>query len=121
MDAFAAHQGEEIDTQGDSFFVAFRSASDAVAAAIAIQRSLADHEWPDKAKVRKTHPHAVRILARTWIAVIWRCWQNQLAYDPDRHRAITALTDVQSAVAASRAASSVPRRHHLPQFRACDV
>ena len=51
-EAFAAHGGEEIDTQGDSFFVAFRSASDAVAAAVAIQRALADHEWPDGAEVR---------------------------------------------------------------------
>ena len=31
-DAFAANGGEEIDTQGDSFFIAFRSASSAVAA-----------------------------------------------------------------------------------------
>ena len=46
-EAFAANRGEEIDTQGDSFFVAFRSASDAVAAAVAIQRVIADHEWPD--------------------------------------------------------------------------
>ena len=51
-EAFAARSGEEIDTQGDSFFVAFRSASDAVAAAVAIQRSLGDHEWPDGVEVR---------------------------------------------------------------------
>jgi class 3 adenylate cyclase/DNA-binding beta-propeller fold protein YncE len=51
-EAFAAHRGEEIDTQGDSFFVAFRSAADAVAAAVAIQRSLADHEWPEEAEPR---------------------------------------------------------------------
>jgi peptide/nickel transport system substrate-binding protein len=50
-EAFVAHGGEEIDTQGDSFFVAFRSAPDAVAAAVSIQRSLADHEWPDGAQV----------------------------------------------------------------------
>ena len=51
-EAFTAHGGEEIDTQGDSFFVAFRSASDAVAAAVAIQRALADHDWPDAVEVR---------------------------------------------------------------------
>jgi YVTN family beta-propeller protein len=49
--AFVANRGEEIDNQGDSFFVAFRSASDAVAAAVAIQRALADHEWPDGVRV----------------------------------------------------------------------
>jgi hypothetical protein len=32
-DAFAAHGGVEVDTQGDAFFVAFAKASDAVAAA----------------------------------------------------------------------------------------
>jgi transposase len=32
------------------------------------------------------HPHAVRILARAWIRVIFRCWVNGLAYDPDQHR-----------------------------------
>ena len=34
----------------------------------------------------KRHPHAVRILARAWIRVIWRCWHNHAAYDPQLHR-----------------------------------
>jgi YVTN family beta-propeller protein len=51
-EVFAAHRGEEIDTQGDSFFVAFRSAADAVTAAVEIQRGLAAHQWPDGAEVR---------------------------------------------------------------------
>lgn len=34
------------------------------------------------------HPHAVRILARAWAAVIWRCWQDNLSYDPNQHRAL---------------------------------
>jgi class 3 adenylate cyclase len=45
--AFAAHGGVEIDTQGDSFFVVFERARDAVEAAAAIQRSLLEHPWPD--------------------------------------------------------------------------
>ena len=28
------------------------------------------------------HPHAVRILARAWLYVIWHCWQDGTAYDP---------------------------------------
>jgi transposase len=36
----------------------------------------------------KTHPHTARILARSWIDVIWRCWQDGVAYDPARHRAL---------------------------------
>jgi transposase len=33
----------------------------------------------------KSHPHAERILARTWIQIIWRCWQDHTPYDPTRH------------------------------------
>ena len=40
--AFAEHEGVEVDTQGDAFFVAFAGASNAVAAAAACQRALAD-------------------------------------------------------------------------------
>jgi predicted ATPase len=40
-EAFAAHGGVEVDTQGDAFFVAFARASDALAAARAGQESLA--------------------------------------------------------------------------------
>jgi YVTN family beta-propeller protein len=50
--AFAAHGGREVDTQGDSFFVAFRRAKDAVAAAVAAQRDLAAHPWPEGADVK---------------------------------------------------------------------
>ena len=39
--AFGAHGGEEQGTEGDSFFVTFGSARDAVAAAVAAQRGLA--------------------------------------------------------------------------------
>src|SRR5213593_4349938 len=39
--AFAEHEGVEVDTQGDAFFVAFARASDAVAAASDGQRALA--------------------------------------------------------------------------------
>ncbi|HSK27036.1 MAG TPA: IS110 family transposase [Jiangellales bacterium] len=33
----------------------------------------------------KRHPHAVRILARAWVRVIWRCWQDQTPYNPQLH------------------------------------
>ena len=51
-EAFDEHDGREIDTQGDSFFVAFRRARDAVAAAIACQRRLAAHRWPKAADLK---------------------------------------------------------------------
>ena len=50
--AFEEHEGQEIDTQGDAFFVAFRRAKDAVAAAAAAQQALAAHDWPDDAELR---------------------------------------------------------------------
>jgi transposase len=33
------------------------------------------------------HPHAIRILARAWVRVLWRCWQNRRPYDLAQHRA----------------------------------
>jgi class 3 adenylate cyclase len=50
--AVAENDGREIDTQGDSFFFAFRRALDAVSAAAAAQRRLAGHEWPQGGQVR---------------------------------------------------------------------
>lgn len=37
------------------------------------------------------HPHAIRILARAWIRVLWRMWIDRRPYDPTRHRAALAL------------------------------
>ena len=51
-DAFTAHGGVEIDTQGDAFFFAFVRARDAVAAAAKVQRSHVAHSWPPGAEVR---------------------------------------------------------------------
>jgi transposase len=33
----------------------------------------------------KRHPHAVRILARAWLRVIWRMWQDGTTYDVTKH------------------------------------
>lgn len=32
------------------------------------------------------HPHAIRILARAWLRVIWACWHTNTPYDPTRKR-----------------------------------
>jgi transposase len=32
------------------------------------------------------HPHAVRVLARAWLRVIWACWHGETPYDPARRR-----------------------------------
>ena len=44
--AFAQHHGHEVDTQGDSFFVAFSRARDAINCAVTAQRALAAADWP---------------------------------------------------------------------------
>jgi transposase len=36
------------------------------------------------------HPHAIRILARAWVRVLWRAWHDGRPYDPTRHRAAAA-------------------------------
>lgn len=37
------------------------------------------------------HPHAIRILARAWARILWRCWQDRALYDVARHRAAQAV------------------------------
>jgi YVTN family beta-propeller protein len=50
--AFQAHGGHEVDTQGDSFFVAFSSAREALLAAVEGQRALLAHTWPDGVRIK---------------------------------------------------------------------
>ena len=40
----------------------------------------------------KDHPHAIRILARAWIRVIYRCWLDGAPYDPASHGAAARFT-----------------------------
>jgi transposase len=37
------------------------------------------------------HPHAIRILARAWVRVIWRAWTSRTLYDPKLHRGALML------------------------------
>jgi len=49
---FAEHDGREMGTEGDSFFVVFTSAQHAVLAAVQGQRRLLEHQWPDDSPLR---------------------------------------------------------------------
>lgn len=54
------------------------------------------NEWAahiyDDARARgKRHPHAVRILARAWLRVIWACWRDKTCYDPTVHHATSKI------------------------------
>jgi transposase len=37
------------------------------------------------------HPHAIRVLARAWVRVLWRAWTDRKPYDPATHKAANAL------------------------------
>ena len=51
-EACEAHHGTVVDIHGDSFFVAFPRALDAIFAVVQAQRALADHLWPDGVMLR---------------------------------------------------------------------
>jgi class 3 adenylate cyclase len=50
--AISDRHGYELGTEGDSFFVVFESAADAVSCCVAAQRALTGHAWPGGAAVR---------------------------------------------------------------------
>jgi transposase len=48
------------------------------------------HPWARSVYLRARsrgldHPHAIRVLGRAWLRVLWRCWQDEVPYDPARH------------------------------------
>ena len=45
-DAIARHDGRELGTEGDSFFIAFASGSESLRCAVDVQLALREHEWP---------------------------------------------------------------------------
>ncbi len=64
-DAFAKWHGTEMGTEGDSFFVVFERASDAVHGALDAQLGLAGHDWPASQPVRvRMSVHAGEVLSR---------------------------------------------------------
>jgi predicted ATPase/class 3 adenylate cyclase len=56
--AWKAHEGHEVQTIGDAFFVAFRDGRSATAAAIAAQRALAADRWPGRVRIGIHSGHA---------------------------------------------------------------
>ena len=71
--AFAQFDGHEVGTEGDSFFVAFARASDAVAAAQG-QRALVAHRWPDGVVLRvRMGMHTGEPIVGAGDYAGWRC------------------------------------------------
>jgi len=51
------------------------------------------HPWAQaryQAAIARGHdqPRALRTLGRAWCRIVWRCWQDQVPYDPARHRGL---------------------------------
>jgi hypothetical protein len=40
---------------------------------------------------RRSATKNAELLARAWVRVIWRCWQDGVAYDPAKHRGAVRL------------------------------
>jgi transposase len=80
---------------GKSRTVAFRFATNRrarVALTAFADNSRHGSDWAAKiyndARTRKKrHPHAIRILARAWLRVMWACWRDGTCYDPAIHQA----------------------------------
>lgn len=69
---WTSHRGIEVNTVGDAFFVAFQHATDALAAAVAAQRALAAHAWPEGARLKVrmgAHTGEAQPVGRDYVAV----------------------------------------------------
>jgi transposase len=51
----------------------------------------AEHVYQQAIARGHDHPHAIRVLARAWIRVIYRCWLNGIPYDPAKHGNATKI------------------------------
>jgi transposase len=97
--AAAAGVAPSTRSSGKRHSVSFRRGCDKQLRAALIdfaQDSVQASPWArdiyDRARARGCrHPHAVRILARAWVRVIWRCWIDGLPYDPARHGGLKTL------------------------------
>ena len=52
--------------------------------------------YADARRRGKRHPHAIRILMRAWLRVMWACWHTGTAYDPVNHGAERRLAEQKS-------------------------
>ncbi len=70
--AFAANGGQEVGTEGDSFFASFPTAPGAVNAAVEAQRALAAEPWPPGAEIRVRiglHTGEASFSAKTYVGL----------------------------------------------------
>ncbi len=71
-EAFERNNGYHVASEGDAFFVAFASASDAAAAAGEGQRALSEHPWPAETEIRVRmglHSGEPRVVGRNYVGL----------------------------------------------------
>jgi transposase len=92
MSAVAVESGKQ---RGASFR---RACDKRLRSAVATLADASRHRHPWAADVYQRarargcdHPHALRILGRAWLRVLWRMWQDRTTYDPNRHRNLQRL------------------------------
>ncbi|WP_226366916.1 IS110 family transposase [Pseudonocardia sp. ICBG162] len=115
-DALAAAAGISPSTRasGRSHYVAFRRGCNyrlRQALVDFADGSRAGHPWAQNTYARArarghNHAHAIRILARAWLRIIWRCWTENTPYDPDRHAAAVTARDQRTTPAGDIAVAS---------------
>jgi WD40 repeat protein/class 3 adenylate cyclase len=108
-EAFARHRGVEVDTQGDSFFIAFADPRGALAAAAEAQSALARHAWPNGAAVR------VRMGLHTGEPLV--ADDHYVGVDVHRAARIAAAAHGGQALVSERTQELVPRDAALSTFR----
>lgn len=97
--AAAAGVAPSTRSSGKRHSVSFRRGCDKQLRAALIdfaQDSVQASPWArdiyDRARARGCrHNHAVRIIARAWVRVIWRCWTDAIPYDPTHHGGLIKL------------------------------
>ena len=57
----------------------------------------AAHLYAGARRRGKRHPHAIRILMRAWLRVMWARWQNEAPFNPELHGAERRLREKISA------------------------
>lgn len=117
-DALAAAAGISPSTRasGRSHYVAFRRGCNyrlRQALVDFADGSRAGHPWAQDTYTRSrarghNHAHAVRVLARAWLRIIWRCWTEHTPYDPDRHAAAITARQHQQTRSTQSAGSPAP-------------
>jgi len=104
---FATHRGQEVVATGDGFFVGFDSPDDALACAVAIQRTLAAH--------RRDHGFAPKVRVGLHLADATQVGQNFRGKGVNQAARIAAIADGSEIVASRETVEGTKYRASEPR------